>query len=272
MSRLIDSLPTPAHVREKLVIVTSRSRSGTFSLYQALQILGYKPYHMYEVVQTNTHMAIFEEALRCKYFGAGKPYGRAEFDKWFADYDTLIEIPAFFAEDIIAAYPDAKYIHVDRDVDKWLVSVLNIWHTVRPLLNSTAMKFMALYDPFIKLFISLHVTILRCLDHGMHNEDPNMAIVLKEDYLQLTDQVKKLVPRENLACFSLEDEFGWEQICPWLGKPIPATKYPRGNAPKEFQQLTMRLLGPSFAKAAGLVIGAVSIPVGAGLWYWLRLK
>lgn len=108
MSRLIDRLPKPAFVREKKVIVTSRSRSvirscllnprksftkpryrsGTFSLYQALQMLGYRPYHMYEVVQSITHMGIFEEALNAKYFGVGKPYGKAEFDKWFANYDV----------------------------------------------------------------------------------------------------------------------------------------------------------------------------------------
>lgn len=88
MSRLIDQLPEPARVVEKKVIVTSRSRSGTFSLYQALQMLGYRPYHMYEVVQSTAHMGIFEEALNAKYFGVGKPYGKAEFDKWFAEYDV----------------------------------------------------------------------------------------------------------------------------------------------------------------------------------------
>lgn len=57
-------------------------------MYQALQMLGYKPYHMYEVVQSTAHMGIFEEALNAKYFGVGKPYGKAEFDKWFAEYDV----------------------------------------------------------------------------------------------------------------------------------------------------------------------------------------
>lgn len=51
-------------------------------------MLGYRPYHMYEVVQSTAHMGIFEEALNAKYFGVGKPYGKAEFDKWFAEYDV----------------------------------------------------------------------------------------------------------------------------------------------------------------------------------------
>lgn len=50
---------------------------------------------MYELVNdpTNTHKAIFEEALRCKYFKNGKPYGKAEFDKWFAEYDVCTTFP-----------------------------------------------------------------------------------------------------------------------------------------------------------------------------------
>lgn len=52
-------------------------------------MLGYKPYHMWEVVNNGTiHMEILEEALRCKFLDGGKPYGKAEFDKWLAAYDV----------------------------------------------------------------------------------------------------------------------------------------------------------------------------------------
>jgi hypothetical protein len=52
-------------------------------------MLGYRPYHMYEVVSGGvTQMSILEEAVNAKYNGIGKPYGKAEFDKWFADYDV----------------------------------------------------------------------------------------------------------------------------------------------------------------------------------------
>lgn len=84
-----------------------------------------------------------------------------------------------------------------------------------------------------------------------------------------TQQVKKLVPKEKLGYFTLEDGFGWEQICPHLGKPIPEQRYPRGNAPKEFEALTMRLLGPSFKKAAAIVITTVLVPIiGISVWIY----
>jgi hypothetical protein len=84
-----------------------------------------------------------------------------------------------------------------------------------------------------------------------------------------TQQVKKLVPKEKLGYFTLEDGFGWEQICPHLGKPIPEQRYPRGNAPKEFEALTMKLLGPSFKKAAAIVITTVLVPIiGFSAWIY----
>jgi hypothetical protein len=52
-------------------------------------MLGYRSYHMAEIAQRGpTHMKLFEEAVRLKMYGGGKLYGKAEFDKWFADYDV----------------------------------------------------------------------------------------------------------------------------------------------------------------------------------------
>lgn len=59
-------------------------------------MIGYKPYHMWEVTMHGVpHMRIFEEALRCKYLGGGKPYGKAEFDKWLANYDVGMPFPRY---------------------------------------------------------------------------------------------------------------------------------------------------------------------------------
>lgn len=103
----------------------------------------------------------------------------------FADYDTLVEIPAFFVEEIIAAYPDATFIHVDRDVEKWSASVTNVLGTVEPLLDAFFMKAMATYDVFIRRYISLHVMLFRVLYHDRKSSDPVGQKLLKDDYLEL---------------------------------------------------------------------------------------
>lgn len=96
-----------------------------------------------------------------------------------------MEIPAFFVEEIIAAYPNATFIHVDRDVDKWATSVTNVFGTVEPLLDATWMKLMATYDLFIRRYMSLHVMLLRVICHDRKTKDPVGQKMMKDDYLEL---------------------------------------------------------------------------------------
>lgn len=92
--------------------------------------------------------------------------------------------------------------------------------------------------------------------------------MLTRDY-NSSRTVKELAPKENLACFSLEEGFGWNQICPWLGKPIPHEPYPQGNSPKEFDALMSGLLTPKFVTFGALVLTVVVIPViSFGAWYY----
>ena len=59
-------------------------------------------------------------SLEAKYDGKGKPYGRVEFDKLLGHCQAVSDIPALcFAEELIAAYPEAKVILTVRDVDSW---------------------------------------------------------------------------------------------------------------------------------------------------------
>lgn len=54
-----------------------------------------------------------------------------------------------------------------------------------------------------------------------------------------------------------------------LDKPIPEERYPRGNAPKEFDALMQHFLAPSFRKAIALAVTTVVVPVvGIGAWYY----
>ena len=155
------------------------------------------------------HMEIFEEALNAKYFGIGKPYGRAEFDKWFADYDVsscpcpeqqsslrsapeclfppalqaIVEIPAVFLEEMVAAYPNARFVHVERDVDKWYRSIMNtLGHSLRAV-DEFPMKQLRLFDNYIDKFCSFHLMVRRLWWHGRELEDGEE--VLKRDYIEL---------------------------------------------------------------------------------------
>ncbi|KAJ8119944.1 hypothetical protein ONZ43_g3220 [Nemania bipapillata] len=269
MSRLIDRLPTPKQVREKRVIVLSRSRVGTFSLYQALGMLGYKAYHMAEVVRGGqTHMALFEEALRCKYLGAGKPYGKAEFDKWLADYD---EIPQFFIEEFIRFYPDARFILTERSLDSWAKSMNN---TAIPMFTATRsfpLSAIRRVDSFVEAFCSLHNALETVTYHGGECQDEKGVEASKRDTLQQAKTAKALTPKDHLLVAKLEDGFGWEQICPFLGHQIPEARYPRGNAPQEFHKMGNEILGPRIRRAGLMAVSAAVVPIlSISIWYYVK--
>lgn len=80
-----------------------------------------------------------------------------------------------------------------------------------------------------------------------------------------------LLSKEKLLVAKLEDGFGWEQICPFLGLDIPSTPYPRGNAPAQFEQLGKQVLGPGIRKVGILIVSVILVPVvGIGAWYIFR--
>ena len=59
-----------------------------------MQILGYKPYHMYECAAIGglSHIKIFKEGViaRFNHFSGIKKLTRADCDKWLAGYDVSL--------------------------------------------------------------------------------------------------------------------------------------------------------------------------------------
>jgi hypothetical protein len=71
--------------------------------------------------------------------------------------------------------------------------------------------------------------------------------------------VKNTVPKERLLVVKLEDGLGWEQICPFLGVPIPEEEYPRGNDVDNFQAMAQDYFKVR-TRAAMLRFGALVVP------------
>lgn len=70
-----------------------------------------------------------------------------------------MEITPLLLDDIVACYPDAQFIHMERDVETWYRSVDN---TGGPMFEACAkfpLKQMRLIDNFVDKFCSLHLTL-----------------------------------------------------------------------------------------------------------------
>ncbi|KAI3324668.1 P-loop containing nucleoside triphosphate hydrolase protein [Xylariaceae sp. AK1471] len=265
--RYVDTVPAPdpESVKGKKVIVLSYSRSGTLGLCKAMEFLNYKPYNMGQVVQNGySHLKMFHEALQIKRSGQGKPYSRADFDKWMWNYDALTIVPCYLTEEIVRAYPDAKFILTVREPEAWARS---IWDTIGLLSVRTQSFPMRLFKYFDKTdlqFTRLVDLIFDVISRGHGRTEAGFEAAMKE-YEEYNAKAKELVPADRLLVVKLEDGLGWEEICPFLGMEIPTIPYPRMNNTKQFQANSKRMVQRGKRRTIWLMgaTGAVAV----GLWY-----
>jgi len=61
------------------------------SLSRALQILGYRSYHMKDVLRLGLfHLSCFRDGILANHFGEGERFGKNEFEKWMGEYDVTM--------------------------------------------------------------------------------------------------------------------------------------------------------------------------------------
>jgi hypothetical protein len=106
-------------------LIVSHDRNGTKGLYTALKILGYKPYHAAEIFKLGVpHFRLCSDAIRGVREGGNGRYSKEDFDKWLGAYDAITELACYnLLEDIVAYYPNAKFILTTRDPLVWLASM-----------------------------------------------------------------------------------------------------------------------------------------------------
>ncbi|KAJ7920167.1 hypothetical protein B0H13DRAFT_2425600 [Mycena leptocephala] len=90
------------------------------AMHSALRIVGYNDtHHMNTVIQNPSEIDAWTAAINAKFYGRGKPYDRAERDALLGNFQAVTDTPSvIFAEDLIAAYPEAKVILTIRDPDR----------------------------------------------------------------------------------------------------------------------------------------------------------
>ncbi|KAI0021296.1 hypothetical protein F4780DRAFT_778809 [Xylariomycetidae sp. FL0641] len=251
MTRRIDSIPTPSHAKPMKLVVLSAPRTGTLGLYLALKQLGFQPYHMWEVIDRGANeIRILKEGMLAETFHEGKPYGRAEFDKWLADYDVILEVPFYMLHSVVNSYPDAKFLLMERSPEKWAKSYENsTWY-----------------------FSEFFVVMVKATNLWKRLAKVYWTSRLVENYQDYIDEVKRIVTAEQLKVCKLEDGFGWNELCPYIGVPIPDRPWPALHTPDEFQAHVAPKIKKSILKGLVGVTATLAPLVAVGVWYGRRLK
>ena len=221
-------------------------------MQRALEILGYRCYHGLTLITNLQDTAKWNEALDAKFFDKGSRFRRAKWNELFEGYEALSDMPAVaFAEDLIECYPHAKVVLVEPDLEQWYQrfddeEIANIW---RP-----SLRFLARLDSnFIGKLGSVSG---RWVEGWMKARSrTEMQANARPKYREHNALVKRLTPSEQLLVFRLDQ--GWEPLCTFLHRPIPAMAFPRIDESSALQGeirsvlwVGLMNLFPSFAKVA----------------------
>jgi hypothetical protein len=190
-------------------------RTGTLSLKVALEQLGVGPcYHMSEVFAHPEHVAIWSDAID------GKPVA---WDALYAGYASSVDWPGCtFWREQAAHYPDAKVLLTLRNPESWYASV---HETIYQVLRNPAPP-----DPTFAAWHAMVTKLIEGTTFGGRFADRAHAIGVYERH---AETVQRAIPKERLLVYEVAQ--GWQPLCAFLDRPVPAGEFPRVNSKDEFR-------------------------------------
>ena len=198
------------------VIGAGFGRTGTMSLKQALEQLGFAPcYHMVEVFAHPGHAAVWLAAAK------GEP---TDWRAFFKDYRAAVDMPvAYFWHELADAFPDAKIVLTERDPDAWYDSMS------KTILENWAQADAMADDPVRGPQLRMATYIVRDKTFGGRTDRAHAIAVLKAH----NDAVKRAFPPDRLLVYDVDQ--GWAPLCKFLGTAVPDAPFPRTNSAEEFR-------------------------------------
>ena len=218
--------------------------TGTSSLATAYQILGFKTHHgLLRPLSTIPWQAIERaaEATWPDIPGAPDPprppFTRTDWDAlWGQHYDVVTDRAAPFAPELIAAYPEAKVVIVQRDFETW-------WPSCKRIILHRVMgrdddhRMVVAMIPLLQWLTigSKSFSVMRKINYGFFGARTKTECQARarEAYQGYYDEVRRLVPEARRLEYRLSD--GWGPLCEFLGVKVPDVEFPWRNARDKFE-------------------------------------
>jgi hypothetical protein len=204
------------------------------AMLKAFEILGYGPTaHGFTTFQHHKDNLMWHEGVAAKFPGCSKvkptPLGRKEFDQLLGQYEVVSDIPVItFSKELIEAYPEAKVVIVERDIESWFKSYQVAW---KPFDDRFAKRIVKKLDDQMAAALPLYDAITR----GWFQAKTKKELLANERglYKAHYEMIREVCPKERLLEFKLGD--GWGPLCEFLGKEIPDVEFPRVNDKGEYE-------------------------------------
>lgn len=241
------------------VIGAGFGRTGTLSVYTALNQLGFPCYHMVEVIHNKDNASHLDFWRRVAH---AEPGTQHDWEEVFSGYTAAVDNPACCVwSELAAAYPDAKVLLTlhPRGAQAWYESTVDTIYFTENLWQFKVLEFTT---PWARKFGDMSRRLIWQRSHRGTMADRDAAIAHYHHHLEA---VKAAVPRDRLLVYSVDQ--GWGPLCAFLGVPEPQEPFPRVNDRSDIKR-TIRQM----TRGAYIILGigaAVLAAVGAGIaWAW----
>jgi hypothetical protein len=228
------------------IIGAGFGRTGTTSLYMALNQLGFPCYHMYELARNKANRSHLDFWHKVATTPAGT---RHDWETVFANYRAAVDNPACCVwQELLAANPDAKVIlslH-PKGPDAWYDSTIETIYFTESRWQFRVLK--AVAPPARKLGDMLGKLVWQRSHQGTM-KDRSQAIA---HYRRHIETVKAAVPGDRLLVFSVDQ--GWEPLCRFLGVAAPAGPFPAANDRAFFRRNIAAMRMAAYGMAASAAI------------------
>jgi len=209
-----------------LLIGAGLSRTGTMSTRAALEVLLGPCYHgAVPFIEKQSHQPLWKEAYK-----KGK-LDKDIYQKILSNYKAGLDLPfMMWYKELINLNPNAKVLLTVRDPKKWYLSCRNSIRSYQEMADTWPGSWFHTLIGFGPSIEFLHLVgqwlekpeLGMSLEKALENEET--AIQFFEEH---TDEVKRLVPKERLLVFEVQQ--GWGPLCNFLGLPEPQTPFPNVN-------------------------------------------
>jgi hypothetical protein len=232
------------------VIGAGFGRTGTMSMQAALELLGYRCYHMKEITEDAGHLRTWHEFVS----GAAPMDWKALFKR----YQATVDFPAcVYYRELLREFPDAKVVLTLRDPEQWFRSFLT--------LQQTTDRFRVFrFIPRVRRFLKFVDLLLGKVFGSPRDHDHSIEV-----YNRHNQEVQEFVPTDRLLVFRVQE--GWEPLCKFLGRDVPeGIFFPHLNEGKQALEALARerLFGP-WLRMVPFVVATVALLVLL-LWWLLR--
>ncbi len=201
------------------IIGSGFGRTGTRSLKDALEHLGFGPcHHMEEVFENPEQVPTWQAVV------AGET---VDWHSVYAGYTSQIDWPGSHVwRELSEAFPDAKVIHSQRPDESW-------WNSF----STTIGKLLAIYPemdqpPHIRDMMDVGSEIIGTRTFNGKFNDREAALAA---YHQRAEEVRATIPPERLLVFDVAE--GWEPLCAFLDVPVPEDPFPHRNVKSDFWEV-----------------------------------